>query len=194
MDVKDILIDNASVVKWNCVACGEQWRCAVFVRCILKNGCPSCYAKKHPSLAAVRPDLVRLWDAAANSPFDTPDRVPADSRMAASWKCAQCGNSYRAKVKDRVLEKNKCPSCELMNLKSANDLAQEEGALLQEWHPLKNGDLSLDQVQPTDQKTQLWWLCSVCGHDWQATLATRLSRRKKVGKNCPVCQRKTAAH
>lgn len=187
--VEEVKMDSAAVASWRCPRCEGVWRSAVFVRCTLKNNCPTCTAARHPSVAVSRPDLVALWDASRNDPFVCPQECPADSSKTVHWLCPTCTQSFPARVKDRVTDKTLCRTCALMHLQSADVLAQEESALLQEWHPIKNGDLRLDQVQPTDTKTKIWWLCSHCGHDWEATLSSRLSRsRRSRGRACPVCR------
>lgn len=189
--VDEVRADSAVVASWRCPHCSNVWPCAVFIRCVLKNACPTCDAARHPSVASKRPDLAQLWDVTRNDPFLTPEECPADSTKTVHWLCPTCSTSFPARVKDRVAGKALCPSCALMHMQSAEVLAQEESALLQEWHPLKNGDLCFDLVQPTDNKTKLWWLCSLCGHDWQATLASRLSRRRSTkGSVCPACHGK----
>ncbi|EPY22779.1 hypothetical protein AGDE_13124 [Angomonas deanei] len=193
-DVEDVFIDDPAIAAWKCPKCTHVWRCGIFVRCALKNGCPTCYASSHPTIAQKRPDLALLYDRSKNNPFETPETLEVGSRKLVFWRCAQCSQSYQARVKDRCAEKSKCPSCSLTTLQSHNDLRHEENTLLQEWHPLKNGDLRLDQIQPTDYKTKIWWLCTTCGHDWEASVATRLSRRGSAkGKKCPVCSAKAKA-
>lgn len=189
--VEGVLIDSSVVATWRCPRCEGLWKCGVFVRCALKSGCPACATARHPTVAQKRPDLVPLWDTTRNDPFLPPEECPADSAKAVHWLCPTCSQGFVARVKDRVLNKRLCPSCAMVRMQSADVLAQEESTLLQEWHPLKNGDLRLDQVQPTDSKTKIWWLCSFCGHDWQAALTSRLSRqRRSKGSVCPVCRGK----
>lgn len=180
--------DSAEVATWRCPACAKTWKCGVFVRCILKNECPHCTAAHRTSMATVRPDLLQLWDHNRNNPFLKPEEIEANSREMAYWTCPTCRDSYTARVRDRVQDKARCPSCALLRSTSADALGSEASALQQEWHPLKNGDLRLDQLAPMDRKTKVWWLCGSCGHEWEASLATRLSHsRRSKGKSCPAC-------
>ncbi|KAG5473871.1 hypothetical protein LSCM1_04506 [Leishmania martiniquensis] len=187
----EVMTDSAVVAAWRCAKCDHVWRSGVFVRCILKNECPRCAANRTLTLAKVRPDLLQLWDGSRNNPFLRPEEIASDSKQSVFWNCPMCRESYAARVKDRVMDKVRCPSCALLHSRSADELASEESFVLQEWHPLKNGDLSMEQVSPTDTKTKVWWLCAGCGHEWEASLATRLKRCRRTRRGlCPACHGK----
>ncbi|KPI86784.1 hypothetical protein ABL78_4153 [Leptomonas seymouri] len=189
--VEEVRTDSAVVAAWRCPTCSTTWHCGIFVRCILKNGCPHCASERSTLMATVRPDLLQLWDHNRNNPFLKPEEIPADSRETVYWNCPTCRESYTARVRDRVQDTAHCPSCALLRSASADALGSEAGALQQEWHPLKNGDLHIDQLAPMDRKTKVWWLCGSCGHEWEASLATRLSRsNRSKGKSCPACHGK----
>ncbi|CBH10181.1 hypothetical protein, conserved [Trypanosoma brucei gambiense DAL972] len=181
----EVLVDSARVVSWKCVECGFKWKSGVFVRTCLRTKCPQCEQIRNPRLTA---RFVQLWDQSLNDPCVDPKTVAASSNKSAYWRCSNCNTSFKARIKDMVSDKAKCPSCSMLNLDA--DFSKYENGLLQEWHPLKNGDLQPGQVEPTDQ-TKLWWLCMACGHEWEATLAARLSKsRRTKGKDCPVCHGK----
>ncbi|KAF5225128.1 hypothetical protein ECC02_001673 [Trypanosoma cruzi] len=178
----EVLVDSAQVASWKCVECGFKWESGVFVRTCLRTKCPQCEKERNPRLGG---RFVQLWDHSLNDPCIDPKAVAASSNKTAFWHCPSCGNSYQARIKDMVADKANCPSCSLLSLHA--DFSKDENGLLQEWHPLKNGDLQPSQVKPNDH-TKLWWLCMACGHEWEATLAARLTRtRRAKGKECPVC-------
>jgi DNA-directed RNA polymerase subunit RPC12/RpoP len=52
--------------------------------------------------------------------------------------------------------------------------------LIKEWHPIKNGVLSPQDVAPFSNK-KAWWVCDN-GHVWSAVIATR-----SKGIGCPYC-------
>ena len=56
-----------------------------------------------------------------------------------------------------------------------------DSKLIREWHPTKNGDLSLSDLTPGSGR-KVWWRCSTCGYEWQAALRNRLK-----GTGCPPC-------
>ncbi|RNF03895.1 hypothetical protein TraAM80_05493 [Trypanosoma rangeli] len=180
-----VVFDGAQVASWKCVECGFKWKSGIFVRTCLRTKCPQCEKERNPCLDG---RFVQLWDHSLNDPCIDPKGVVASSNKSAFWRCPSCGTSFQARIKDMVADKAKCPSCSLLNLHA--DFSKDENGLLQEWHPLKNGDLQPSQVKPTDH-TKLWWLCMACGHEWEATLAARLTRsRRTKGKECPVCHGK----
>ncbi|KAG8342653.1 hypothetical protein TRVL_06520 [Trypanosoma vivax] len=183
--LSEVLADSALVVSWKCLECEFKWKSGVFVRTCLRTKCPQCEQERNPRLAV---HLVQLWDHSLNDPCVDPKTVTASSSKSAYWRCSNCGMSYQARIKDMASEKAKCPSCSMLSLHA--DFSKGENNLLQEWHPIKNGDLLPSQIQPTDP-TKLWWLCMACGHEWEATLAARLSKSRRArGKGCPVCHGK----
>ncbi|KAH9598959.1 putative Zinc-ribbon domain [Trypanosoma melophagium] len=180
--VNEVLVDSACVVWWKCLECEFRWESGIFVRTCLRTKCQQCEKRRNPCLGS---RLVQLWDHSLNDPCIDPKTVTRSSNKSAYWRCPTCSTSFQARIKDMVAEKAKCPSCSLLNLHA--DFSKDENGLLQEWHPLKNGDLKPSQVKLTDQ-TKLWWLCMACGHEWEATLAVRLNKsRRAKGRECPVC-------
>jgi len=55
--------------------------------------------------------------------------------------------------------------------------------LLAEWHPTKNERPLSDYAKSSHHKA--WWQCSVCAHEWQATLCNRTQNDSK----CPNCKK-----
>lgn len=55
--------------------------------------------------------------------------------------------------------------------------------LVAQWHPTKNGELKPHMVKPGSGK-KIWWLCSTCGHEWEAA-----PNNRSRGAGCPVCAR-----
>ncbi len=58
--------------------------------------------------------------------------------------------------------------------------------LAQEWHPVKNGDLTPWDVTARSTKT-VWWICEN-GHEWQASPDSRIN-----GSGCPYCNGQLAS-
>jgi hypothetical protein len=63
--------------------------------------------------------------------------------------------------------------------------------LIEEWHPSKNEKPITEYAKFSQYKA--WWLCSVCKHEWQATLCNRTHSKcpkcrneKRKGSNSPV--------
>jgi len=51
-------------------------------------------------------------------------------------------------------------------------LATNYPELAKEWHPIKNGDLKPEKMT-CKNKTIVWWKCSICGNEWQSSIALR---------------------
>ena len=56
--------------------------------------------------------------------------------------------------------------------------------LAKEWHPIKNGDLTADDVSLGSDK-KVWWKCSKFNeHEWQSVIKNR-----KRGDGCTICSK-----
>ena len=58
--------------------------------------------------------------------------------------------------------------------------------LAKQWHPTKNGTLTLSEITPGSRK-KVWWICAK-GHEWQAPVT-----RRAHGAGCPDCRRSFAS-
>ena len=59
-------------------------------------------------------------------------------------------------------------------------LAYRFPELAKEWHPVKNGDLTPNDVTVGSNKN-VWWI-GKCGHEWDSVVKERVR-----GYGCPVC-------
>ena len=78
-------------------------------------------------------------------------------------------------------EKDKYKIREYLTDLKANSLADLRPDLLKEWHPTKNGHFKPSMVSLGSDK-KAWWLCPVCGYEWEASVGHRAS-----GTGCPKC-------
>lgn len=79
---------------------------------------------------------------------------------------------------------NRIKIYELMDLQNKeNSLATLHPQLAKEWNYLRNGSLSPDTLSNKSNK-KVWWKCSLCGHEWEAVVYSRVD-----GKGCPICSR-----
>ena len=67
-----------------------------------------------------------------------------------------------------------------------NELSFLFPEVAKEWHPTKNDPLTPDMVTPGCNKI-VWWLCSVCGHEWQTSVNHRTSSSGRGPTGCPKC-------
>lgn len=133
------------------------------------------------SLSSTNPDLSKEWHPIKNGDR-TPENVSHGSQFKAWWICSKCGYEWQSAVKSRAANGRGCPVCSNRVVwKGHNDLETVNPKLASEWHPIKN-----DSLKPSDvvsgSNRKVWWLCSECGHEWQAVIASRSS-----GIGCPIC-------
>ena len=85
------------------------------------------------------------------------------------YGCMECSKEKRGK------------SFTKQAVKRVGALAETMPDLAKEWHPTKNGTLSPNDISAGRFKP-VWWLCSQCGHEWQAS-----PNNRKKGVGCPCC-------
>ncbi|MBR5773443.1 MAG: zinc-ribbon domain-containing protein [Clostridia bacterium] len=69
----------------------------------------------------------------------------------------------------------------ITHTQKSKSLAKLAPDIAKEWHPTLNGALTPENVSYKSNK-KVWWKCQACGHEWQATVNHRSSRR-----GCPEC-------
>lgn len=168
-------------VWWRCGK-GHEWRAAVKSR-TAGSGCPVCAGRKLLSgdndLSSVRPDLAAEWHPVKNGTL-RPDMVLSSTMRRVWWQCEK-GHEWQARVKDRM-DGTGCPVCRGRKvIAGINDLASSYPLLMEEWHPVRNGKLTPQEISGFSNK-RVWWRCSL-GHEWQAAVYSRT--QGKTG--CPYC-------
>lgn len=131
------------------------------------------------SLQDTHPHLVEEWHFLKNQPL-TPNDVTYGMGKLVWWQCKK-GHEWQATINQRSLKNSQCPCCSGHRLQvGINDLATTHPQLAKEWHPLKNGDLTPQNVRKGSTK-KVWWQCQN-GHEWEASLLNRSN-----GNQCPYC-------
>ena len=69
----------------------------------------------------------------------------------------------------------------MAKLKDTYNLLAVHPGIAEQWHPVKNGNLTPKKVKPYSG-IKVWWVCSK-GHEWEAVI----DNRTKLGNNCPFC-------
>ncbi len=86
------------------------------------------------------------------------------------------------KVSNSVASKGWFPEQSLRPTISANSLQAKNPKLAKQWHPIKNGELTPNNVTASSGK-KVWWKCPKGDdHVWDAIVA---NRNKGIG--CPIC-------
>ncbi|WP_312473496.1 zinc-ribbon domain-containing protein [Neobacillus sp.] len=191
---------------WWIGSCNHQWESTIKNR-TSGTGCPICYKEKtgrsiaprrklirgKNDLATEYPEIAKEWDYIKNGDLLPSDVIGGSSKMV-WWVCPKCNQSYQSSLSHRIRGRE-CPkdSCrkkkQAENIKKA--LVKRRGSLLKhnpelanEWHPLKNGELTPDNISPASD-IKVWWI-GTCNHEWEATPSNRVRRKSR----CPVCNNK----
>jgi hypothetical protein len=177
---------------------GHEFEATVGNRTGQGSGCPVCSGKVPVvgvnDLATTHPELAGEWHPVKNGDL-TPDAVKAGSGKKVWWKHSDsscvvgAGHEWEAIISSRASGGGRgCPACSGKTVVAgSNDLATTHPELAADWHPVKNGELT-PQDLVTGTATKIWWKhsdpdCAVPGgHEWQARGAERA-----VGKGCPAC-------
>jgi len=173
---------NGRRVWWRCEL-GHEWDVTVSSRTRQGTGCPVHSGRKlltgYNDLATMFPAVAAQWHPTRNGDR-TPDQVLAGTTESAWW-CCDLGHEWEATVNDRTRRVQGCPVHSGRKvLAGYNDLGSRFPDVAKQWHPMKNGDLTPDQVLAGSHK-KVWWRCER-GHEWQATVG----RRTSEGHGCPV--------
>ena len=180
----DIVAGTRKKYWWKCPEAEDHvWQAAPGDR-MRGQGCPFCSERKLSktnSLAAVSPELVSQW-AEQNAPL-RPDMVRARSARVVWWKCPKDpSHVYQARIDARVYEFIDCPFCAGQRLHETTTLRAKCPELAAQWHPIRNGELSPDDVY-FRTKRHAWWQCPKNpDHVWRAEIASRVR-----GAGCPFC-------
>jgi hypothetical protein len=168
-------------VWWQCSQ-SHEWQAVISSRSN-GRGCPYCAGRiaipGETDLLTMNPGLASEWHPTKNQ-SENPSNVKAWSHKAFWWICEQ-GHEWSATGSNRS-NGHGCPYCTGQKpILGVNDLKTVAPSLVDEWHPLLNGKLSIDDVTGGSNRN-IWWLCSR-GHEWKATVVNRF----KVNTSCPYC-------
>ena len=171
-------------VWWICPN-GHEYQLCVNDRVVRGHGCPYCSShrvmKGYNDLESQNPVLAKEWDYDRN--IISPSEVTVASGKKVWWKCDK-GHEWEAAISKRSNGRG-CPYCSGQKvLKGYNDLATLNPTLIEEWNYNKNIDVLPTGVSAHSGR-KVWWKCSKCNHEWQATIDKRSN-----GRGCPKCKNK----
>ncbi len=142
------------------------------------------------SLEKERPDVVAKWNYDKNGNLK-PNMFSVSSNERVWWKCPDCGHEWQSSINSMTREgRYGCAICSKIRqgrtftmgvVNKVGSLADTMPDVAKEWHPTKNGDLTPHNVTAGKFKP-VWWLCSKCGYEWQAS-----PNNRKKGVGCPCC-------
>lgn len=184
LTANDITPGSQKKVWWLCPeGADHEWQAVVSDR-NKGIGCAICSNYKvvrSNSLATLNPDLAREWHPTRNGAL-TPYDIHPGSAKKLWWKCAEGeDHEWQAVVHSRNNGKG-CPICSGRQLAPSTSLAKSLPELAREWHPIKNGSLTPNDVT-SGSRRKVWWKCPKGeDHAWQATVYGRAK-----GLGCPIC-------
>lgn len=147
-------------------------------------------------LQSTNPELAKKWHPEKNGK-KTPDMVFENTERRFWWqhKVYRWGKEFihewKASPKDvkRGGGSCGCPICHGTRVLSGyNDLLTCFPELCREWDYAKNADLGLTPEMVTPgSNNRVSWVCSVCGHSWDAIILNRTSKQS----HCPKCAQRS---
>ena len=135
--------------------------------------------------------MTKLLDAAETASADHPIHLHVDDLRTRLEVYIDGGTAQATEKAEReihthqVMRPKPAFSAPPPRPKPGRSLAERSPGIAAEWHPSKNGDGTAADVANA-RNASAWWLCSLCGAEWEAVVAQR-TRRQTIG--CPDCGR-----
>ena len=184
-------------VWWKCNKCGNGWESLICSRTKERgSGCPYCSNSIILSgvndLATISPDLASEWLYEKNGNLKPTD-VGCGSAKQVWWKCKKCNWEWKSTIVNRKY--HGCPKCSARQhgktytqnlVKKYGALSDMKSPFMNEWDYKKNSEMGLFPDKLTiGTNRRAWWICSLCGKEWMASIRTR---SKNEVSGCPECR------
>ncbi|QWI77934.1 zinc-ribbon domain-containing protein (plasmid) [Bacillus mycoides] len=179
----DVVVGSYKKVWWMCEE-GHEWETKVYRRAKHGSSCLYCCGQKtlfEKSIVVTHPNLLKEWHPFKNTSVD-PSTISFGSDKKIWWMCKQ-GHEWETRLYDRTKNGSGCPYCSGRNATIDNCLAKVYPEISKEWHPIKNGLLTPNDVTPKSGR-RVWWKCEK-GHEWESAIYSRTT-----GVGCPYCANK----
>jgi hypothetical protein len=170
---------------WLCdVGLDHEWVASPNNRAAQGSGCPCCSGHKvlvTNSLASLVPKIAAQWHPTKNCNI-TPANITSRSKTGFWWLCGMgVDHEWKTSPYSRVRYNTGCPCCSGKQVSVTNSLTTFAPEVAAQWHPTKNGDVSLASIT-IETSRKCWWLCDLgSDHEWQASPADRVGK----GSGCP---------
>jgi len=99
------------------------------------------------------------------------------------WFCCSKGHEWKTQVRIRAIDGSGCPYCKGQKVCIENCLSVKSPKVAKEWHPIKNGKLTPNDVS-FGSEVKCWFKCKN-GHEWKSTICNRTNKKHPTG--CPYC-------
>lgn len=179
---------GSGIKAWWICSNNHEWKAVINSR-NRGIGCPYCAGQKPTdkrNFATEYPQLLKEIDFIKNENLN-PEKLSPRSTQKIWWKCKN-DHSWQATICNRTRKQynNSCPYCTNRKLSKENSLAKLRPDIAQNWHPTKNKLLTPNDVI-AGGGIKAWWICKR-GHEWQATIGTRVNNCT----GCPKCSLQTS--
>ncbi len=134
-------------------------------------------ASQDYNLYVLKPDLIMEWHPTKNVNLRPKDVTPGSGKKV-WWLCRE-GHEWQAVIYSRSRGSG-CPYCYNGNQANGGQLMLTDTTLAMEWHPTKNGNLRIWNID-INSNEKVWWICKD-SYEWQATVKSRIK-----GAGCPRC-------
>ena len=144
--------------------------------------------RKGESFADLYPEQAAEWHPTRNGGLDPTEMRPHSNRRC-WWRCA-CGNEWEATVANRTAKRARgCRSCSstqrwLKPPTGGQTLAHRFPDLAQEWKECTTRPELTPETTRPGSHARVRWVCSDCGHEWEAEVRKRTS---PPYSGCPPC-------
>lgn len=187
-----VLLESNAVGKKGVKELAEEFGCSTRTISDIGNGK---YLKKKKSVSMKGktlsdfPHAMEMWNKEQN-PSNVPRysklipyaEIAATSPSRYSWICSE-GHVWEQSVSN-ITRGDSCPFCSGRRATEDNSLMLIRPYIAAEFHPEKNGNVSLEDITVKSAKN-LWWKCAdVAEHEWKASPS---NRTRKNGTGCPYC-------
>ena len=175
---------SSNKVWWKCPKGDDhEWEANVGNR-TLGTSCPICRGHKvvkSNCLTTTNLKVAKEWHLTKNKDL-TPNDVTSGSNKKVWWKCSKGDDhEWEASTNTRTSGVG-CPICSGYKVVKSTCLATVNPELAKEWHPIKNKDLTPNDVVSGNSK-KVWWKCPKGDdHEWEAVIDSR-----NRGNGCLIC-------
>jgi hypothetical protein len=129
------------------------------------------------------PNLISQWHPTKNNDLK-PTQISIGSEKMIWWKCP-VADDHEWQVSPHGRGRG-CPYCAGQRVALSNCLATTHPDLVKQWHPIKNGKLTPNDVTK-GSKAKIWWKCPIADdHEWEASINS-MTRTEYKGSGCPCC-------
>ena len=189
-DIDPFLIfpSTSKKVWWRCSKGTDHiWEASLNNRTSKGRGCPICSGQKvvpSNSLASTHPEIAKEWHPTKNGD-NTPLNVSQGSIKKYWWQCSiDPEHIWEGPIAVRTskYKKGGCPVCYGRKVVKTTSFGYRYPEIAEEWHPTKNGSLTVFEVTPFSGKNVYWRCSKGKDHVWKSKVSDRVN-----GNGCPVC-------